>query len=219
MGEKDSKPDNVAPGEEEARAPEDAHPPLEDLKETATDAVRLLRRGIEFVGRHPFATGLLALLSFAGLVLAVIGFGIDRQEADATTQQVEAVSSRIQALAFTDPEQDLSRLAMAHEPLTIADAQGFLDHYRFEPWLDRGSFRTFLLYAGGTDPSPGPRMILYFAGAGLCAVTHFRDLDLNSDARQSLAGYPTTFANWCYHDPDLPRELEATYIPILAAAD
>lgn len=211
MGQNDSKPDNVAA--------EDAHPPRADLKNAASNAARLVRRGIEFVGEHPFATGLLALLSFAGLVLTVIGFGIDRQEADTTTQQVDAVSSRIEMLAFTDPEQDLSRLVLAHEPLTITDAQGYLDHYRFQPWLDRGNFKTFLLYAGGTDPSPGPRMILYFAGKGLCAVTHFRDLDLNSDAQESLASYPTTFVNWCYHDPDLPRELEATYTPILAEAD
>lgn len=50
-----------------------------------------IRAGIEFIGKHPFATGLLALLSIAGLAISIIGFELDRSDARSTTEQVANV--------------------------------------------------------------------------------------------------------------------------------
>ena len=47
-----------------------------------------MKSAIEFCGQHPFATGLLAIFSIAGLILSVLGFQFDRQEAADTTDQI-----------------------------------------------------------------------------------------------------------------------------------
>ena len=50
---------------------------------------------IEFCGEHPFATGLFAILSVIGLVLSIVGYLLDRSEAQATTEQITNVQEEI----------------------------------------------------------------------------------------------------------------------------
>jgi len=54
-----------------------------------------LHRGIEFCGKHPFATGLFALLSLLGIVFSIIGFKLDRNDATFTTNQVMVIGKKI----------------------------------------------------------------------------------------------------------------------------
>ena len=61
-------------------------------------ALSAFKSGIEFVGRHPFATGLLAILSVVGLVLSVYGFALDRRDAGNTTDQVASIETSLQAV-------------------------------------------------------------------------------------------------------------------------
>ena len=73
----------------------------------------LLKRAIEACGRHPFVTGLFAILSAVGLAVGVYGFVLDRGEARATTAQLDALSAQItdlsaQLLAATAPENGVS---------------------------------------------------------------------------------------------------------------
>lgn len=48
----------------------------------------MLRKSIEIIGEHPLATGLLAILGFAGFWLSVVGYQRDRLDASQTTQQL-----------------------------------------------------------------------------------------------------------------------------------
>jgi len=56
----------------------------------------LLKKGVEFCGKHPFATGLFAILGIIGLIISLKGYNRDRQEAEATTNQVDSVARQIQ---------------------------------------------------------------------------------------------------------------------------
>ncbi|WP_156776869.1 hypothetical protein [Nitrococcus mobilis] len=57
---------------------------------------------VEFCGRHPFATGLFALLSVAGLILSIVGYYLDRQEATSTTGQVLRIEEKIDTISETN---------------------------------------------------------------------------------------------------------------------
>lgn len=61
----------------------------------ATGALRQLHRGIEFIGKHPFATGLFALIGLFGLGLSIVGYKFDRTEAALTTEQISRVETKI----------------------------------------------------------------------------------------------------------------------------
>lgn len=56
---------------------------------------------VEFLGKHPFATGLLALLSIFGLIFSIAGYRVDRDYAEATTMQVELVERKLDDIAKT----------------------------------------------------------------------------------------------------------------------
>lgn len=58
-----------------------------------------IRRGIEYCGEHPFATGLLALLGLGGLFLGIADFQFSREEAKTTTEQVNRVEARVEELS------------------------------------------------------------------------------------------------------------------------
>lgn len=58
-----------------------------------------LKRGVEYCGKHPFATGLFALVGVVGLLISVYGFTLDRQEASDTSQQVVSLEDDVEALA------------------------------------------------------------------------------------------------------------------------
>ena len=60
---------------------------------------RHLQDGVEFCGKHPFVTGLFALIGLIGLVLSVVGFQIDREEATSTTEQVQRVEKKLEEIS------------------------------------------------------------------------------------------------------------------------
>lgn len=132
-------------------------------------------------------------------------------------------STLIQGSQFETPEKDIATLALRTgrtESLTMEEMLPFIDHYKFEPWMDEGEFKTFLMYSLGRDPSPTPRMILWFARGNLCAVLHEKDVDINSDASEEFFFGMLTFTFWCYHHEDnLHFELKETYGPMLEIAD
>lgn len=58
-----------------------------------------IHRAIEFCGQHPFVTGLFAILSFAGLLLSVVGYHHDRDDARSTNSQVQRVEEKIDKIS------------------------------------------------------------------------------------------------------------------------
>ncbi len=53
------------------------------------------KHGIEACGKHPFITGLFAILGIVGLVLSVVDFDISRDEANETTIQIDDTKKEI----------------------------------------------------------------------------------------------------------------------------
>lgn len=53
-----------------------------------------LHKGIEFCGKHPFAIGLLALLSLFGIIFSITGFKLDRHNAIFTTSQIMVIDKK-----------------------------------------------------------------------------------------------------------------------------
>jgi len=68
------------------------------MKRIIQSILKSSKKVIEFCGKHPFATGLLAILGIIGFIISVKGYRVDRQEAESTTQQVESVSNQIKTL-------------------------------------------------------------------------------------------------------------------------
>ena len=58
-----------------------------------------LRQGVEFIGKHPFATGLLAILGIVGFLVSVVGFRLDRHESIETTAQLTEVEDQLDSIA------------------------------------------------------------------------------------------------------------------------
>ena len=58
-----------------------------------------IRGTIEFIGAHPFATGLLAILGVVGFVISVAGFRIDHEESAETTQQIATAQTTVDTVA------------------------------------------------------------------------------------------------------------------------
>jgi len=65
------------------------------LKRSIQRPLLSLRTFVEFCGKHPFATGLFALLSIIGLVVSIIGYQKDREEALTTTEQVDLAHQKL----------------------------------------------------------------------------------------------------------------------------
>ncbi|WP_298495596.1 hypothetical protein [uncultured Algibacter sp.] len=67
-----------------------------------------MKKFIEMCGRHPFATGLFALLGIAGLYLSIHGFMVDRAESKQTTEDIISISDSLSKLnenvILSDPE-------------------------------------------------------------------------------------------------------------------
>jgi hypothetical protein len=97
----------------------------------AFQPVRAVHRAIELMGKHPFVTGLLALLGILGFIISVAGFQLDRKEATETTAQiqdvdagVEVVVGRLTAPCSSPPCWGLSDLMSAS---TIGKPKDLLD--------------------------------------------------------------------------------------------
>lgn len=72
------------------------------------------RSAVEFCGKHPFATGLFALLGIAGLGFSMYGFSLDREDAIVTGNQIsDGVEITVNAL---DPDRQDSLL---NDPIEI----------------------------------------------------------------------------------------------------
>ncbi len=54
-----------------------------------------LRNIIEFIGDHPFSTGLMAV---SGILISIIGFNVDRNENESTSYVIESMSKKIDAI-------------------------------------------------------------------------------------------------------------------------
>jgi len=88
------------------------------------------REAVEFCGRHPFATGVFALLGIAGLGFSMYGFSVDREDAIVTGNQIsEGVETTVNAL---DPDRQDSSLDI---PIKI-------DFGNFGDTIDTVIFRT-----------------------------------------------------------------------------
>lgn len=62
---------------------------------------RRLREFIEMCGRHPFATGLFALLSVFGLVFSLIAFGIDQDQSQRDAEETAAIKKTLARVEST----------------------------------------------------------------------------------------------------------------------
>ena len=69
-----------------------------EIGQTAQRFLGLIHSAIELCGKHPFATGLFAILGIIGLAVSIVGYKKDREEAVQTTDQVAGVSEQIEKL-------------------------------------------------------------------------------------------------------------------------
>lgn len=80
----------------------------------------LLKRGLEFFGRHPLITGVLGILGIVGLLISIQSYKVDRSEAKETTSQIDklqkdvtTVEERISAECTSFPCWSLSKIMRA----------------------------------------------------------------------------------------------------------
>lgn len=67
----------------------------------------MLRSAVELCGRHPLASGVVAILGIGGLILSVVGFQFDRQDAAQTTEQISDLRQDL-------VKEDVFKLASLH---------------------------------------------------------------------------------------------------------
>ena len=72
--------------------------PHRSIKMKLKAVLVVIRTSIEFFGRHPFVTGLLALLSIVGLLLSIAGYRSDRRESRDSTEQVAGVNDTVKQI-------------------------------------------------------------------------------------------------------------------------
>ena len=87
--------EQIQPGES---AETDQPPPKQEpaAQTSPFQPLRTAHRAIELIGRHPFVTGLLALIGILGFGISVVGFQLDRKEAAETTAQIEDVDAGVE---------------------------------------------------------------------------------------------------------------------------
>jgi len=77
---------------DEAKSPEQSALDQPNMVKTQRSNRRgVLKAMLETIGAHPLATGTLAVLGILGFVISVFGFGVDRREANETTEQLAKV--------------------------------------------------------------------------------------------------------------------------------
>jgi tetratricopeptide (TPR) repeat protein len=87
------KPEN--PGNPEAMDSPGQKPKLQAITRTVGGGSSKLKGAVEFLGEHPFVTGVLALLGIGGLVLSIISYGVDRDESKLTGEQLAQVENAL----------------------------------------------------------------------------------------------------------------------------
>jgi hypothetical protein len=95
-----------------------------------------IREFIEACGRHPFATGLFALLGLTGLVFSVYSFAVDRSDSRQTSDHITAVADSIgsitRSIAEASPE---ARDRGIDVPISI-DMENMDERLRDKSYLD-----------------------------------------------------------------------------------
>lgn len=125
--------------------------PISELKEVTLSLAKGIHRAIEFCGKHPFVTGLFALLSLFGLALSVIGYQLDREEAKSTTVQVQRVEEKLDKITMHE------KSIMPHFKGNWTDEEAFGTAWRnprpsenSDVWGDRLE-RSFFIALQGRD--------------------------------------------------------------------
>jgi hypothetical protein len=59
------------------------------------DTLGNIRIAIEYIGKHPFVTGLMVLLSVVGLAISIIGFKLDRDDAKSTEEGIKCFNKKL----------------------------------------------------------------------------------------------------------------------------
>ncbi|TFH85601.1 hypothetical protein EQG41_16105 [Billgrantia azerbaijanica] len=126
MTEEDEKPEK--PGSE---ATLDKQKPVKVALDGTKRAGVIVKRGLEFFGRHPLITGVLGILGIVGLLISIQSYQVDRKEAQETTSQIEelrknvtTVEERISAECASPPCWTLSEIMRAS---TIGRPKDLLD--------------------------------------------------------------------------------------------
>ena len=65
----------------------------QDRRKKILTALALTKSFIEFIGQHPFATGILAILGLGGFFLSIESYRMDREESKETTAQITDVNN------------------------------------------------------------------------------------------------------------------------------
>lgn len=73
-------------------------PAFHEVQRPAKPGGRRVREFIEMCGRHPFATGLFALLSVVGLLFSFVGFGVDQVRSQRDAQDSAALQSSLERI-------------------------------------------------------------------------------------------------------------------------
>lgn len=90
--------------------------PERDADGRLSSNVGIMRRSIEFLGKHPFATGLLALLAIVGFLLSLYSYWQDRIGAQETTEQLTLIHGDV-----TDVLQNVSANCTSPPCWTLGD--------------------------------------------------------------------------------------------------
>jgi len=70
-------------------------PPIDTNVISKKVSLNVPNKFFSWIGSHPLATGILAVLGILGFVVSVLGFGLDRKESNETTRQLEAVQEEL----------------------------------------------------------------------------------------------------------------------------
>lgn len=116
--------------QEKPEQPGNPKPRLQAITHKVGGGTGKLKQAVEFLGQHPFVTGVLALLGVGGSVFSIISYGIDRDESRQTGEQLAqvevalaSVTSELQNSATTSvapptPTWNSNRNTMRSKPPT-----------------------------------------------------------------------------------------------------
>ncbi|MCQ8186217.1 hypothetical protein [Parvularcula maris] len=113
-------------------ADNEAASPRKVAYEPAAKAAAATRRMVEACGRHPFATGLFALLGIFGLVFSFYTYGVDRQESAEGTKQIEALDAAIEEVRQEVARQDPGRRDAGLADPLIIEVRDVIDNVTFQ---------------------------------------------------------------------------------------
>lgn len=109
----------------------------------------MIKNAVEFCGRHPFATGLLSLLSVFGLLFSFYSFALDRDDANSSRNQVADLQETIARLEETAarlrPSADIPELPFIDGYyVTLRSGLTKNGWRQYEPILERHGGKVYL---------------------------------------------------------------------------